>query len=180
MVKCGVLFEVRTEFFNNIQTSFVFKGLMYRFHIEWWRNRPYITTTNQTVQISRPKHLTFPVHIYGANVGCYGENNNIDLQLRFWLKDIFITCNRNIDYLFPIKRLPLATHCFWRHIDNNIKKNKILSAPTLRVKSKNCVSHLYLCNATHKLQLKKYMIPCTTRYKNYIISRACKKDESSL
>jgi hypothetical protein len=27
MVKCGVLFEVRTEFLNNIQTSFVFKGL---------------------------------------------------------------------------------------------------------------------------------------------------------
>jgi hypothetical protein len=26
MVKCGVLFEVRTEFLNNIQTSFVFKG----------------------------------------------------------------------------------------------------------------------------------------------------------
>jgi hypothetical protein len=27
MMKCGVLFEVRTEFLNNIQTSFVFKGL---------------------------------------------------------------------------------------------------------------------------------------------------------
>jgi hypothetical protein len=27
MVKCGVLFEVRTEFLNNIQTSFVFKGV---------------------------------------------------------------------------------------------------------------------------------------------------------
>jgi hypothetical protein len=27
MVKCGVLFEVRTEFFNNIWTSFVFKVL---------------------------------------------------------------------------------------------------------------------------------------------------------
>jgi hypothetical protein len=27
MVKCGVLFEVRTEFLNNIQTNFVFKGL---------------------------------------------------------------------------------------------------------------------------------------------------------
>jgi predicted Holliday junction resolvase-like endonuclease len=27
MVKCGVLFEVRTEFLNNISTSFVFKGL---------------------------------------------------------------------------------------------------------------------------------------------------------
>jgi hypothetical protein len=27
MVKCGVLFEVRTEFLNNIQTSFGFKGL---------------------------------------------------------------------------------------------------------------------------------------------------------
>jgi hypothetical protein len=27
MVKCGVLFEVRTEFLNNIQTSFSFKGL---------------------------------------------------------------------------------------------------------------------------------------------------------
>jgi hypothetical protein len=27
MVKCGVLFEVRTEFLNNIQTSFVFKAL---------------------------------------------------------------------------------------------------------------------------------------------------------
>jgi hypothetical protein len=27
MVKCGVLFEVRTEFLNNIKTSFVFKGL---------------------------------------------------------------------------------------------------------------------------------------------------------
>jgi hypothetical protein len=27
MVKCGVLFEVRTEFLNNIYTSFVFKGL---------------------------------------------------------------------------------------------------------------------------------------------------------
>jgi hypothetical protein len=27
MVKCGVLFEVRTEFLNNIWTSFVFKGL---------------------------------------------------------------------------------------------------------------------------------------------------------
>jgi hypothetical protein len=29
MVKCGVLFEVRTEFLNNIQTSFGFKGLKY-------------------------------------------------------------------------------------------------------------------------------------------------------
>jgi hypothetical protein len=27
MVKCGVLFEVRTEFLYNIYTSFVFKGL---------------------------------------------------------------------------------------------------------------------------------------------------------
>jgi hypothetical protein len=27
MVKCGVLFGVRTEFLNNIYTSFVFKGL---------------------------------------------------------------------------------------------------------------------------------------------------------
>jgi hypothetical protein len=27
MAKCGVLFEVRTEFLNNILTSFVFKGL---------------------------------------------------------------------------------------------------------------------------------------------------------
>jgi hypothetical protein len=27
MVKCGVLFEVRTEFSNIIQTSFSFKGL---------------------------------------------------------------------------------------------------------------------------------------------------------
>jgi hypothetical protein len=27
MVKCGVLFEVRAEFLNNISTSFVFKGL---------------------------------------------------------------------------------------------------------------------------------------------------------
>jgi hypothetical protein len=27
MVKCGVLFEVQTEFLNNIYTSFVFKGL---------------------------------------------------------------------------------------------------------------------------------------------------------
>jgi hypothetical protein len=26
MVKCGVLFEVRTEFLNNIYTSFGFKG----------------------------------------------------------------------------------------------------------------------------------------------------------
>jgi hypothetical protein len=29
MVKCGVLFEVRTGFLNNIETSFVFKGLMH-------------------------------------------------------------------------------------------------------------------------------------------------------
>jgi hypothetical protein len=28
MVKCGVLFEVRTGFLNNIYTSFVFKGLI--------------------------------------------------------------------------------------------------------------------------------------------------------
>jgi hypothetical protein len=28
MVKCGVLLEVRTEFLNNIQTSFGFKGLI--------------------------------------------------------------------------------------------------------------------------------------------------------
>jgi uncharacterized C2H2 Zn-finger protein len=27
MVRCGVLFEVRAEFVNNIQTSFGFKGL---------------------------------------------------------------------------------------------------------------------------------------------------------
>jgi hypothetical protein len=27
MVKCGVLFEVWTEFLNNMQTSFIFKGL---------------------------------------------------------------------------------------------------------------------------------------------------------
>jgi hypothetical protein len=27
MVKCGVLFEVRTEFLNIVYTSFVFKGL---------------------------------------------------------------------------------------------------------------------------------------------------------
>jgi hypothetical protein len=27
MVKCGVLFEVRTEFLNIIQTSFSFEGL---------------------------------------------------------------------------------------------------------------------------------------------------------
>jgi hypothetical protein len=27
MVKCGVLFEVRIEFLNNIYTSFGFKGL---------------------------------------------------------------------------------------------------------------------------------------------------------
>jgi hypothetical protein len=29
MVKCGVLFEVRTEFLNTIKTSLGFKGLMY-------------------------------------------------------------------------------------------------------------------------------------------------------
>jgi hypothetical protein len=28
MVKCGVLFEVRTEFLNIIDTNFVFKGLI--------------------------------------------------------------------------------------------------------------------------------------------------------
>jgi hypothetical protein len=28
MVKCGVLFEVRTEFLNNIKTSFGFKGII--------------------------------------------------------------------------------------------------------------------------------------------------------
>jgi hypothetical protein len=28
MVKCGVLFEVRTGFLNNIQTSFDFKGII--------------------------------------------------------------------------------------------------------------------------------------------------------
>jgi len=28
MVKCGVLFEVRTEFLNSILTSFGFKGLI--------------------------------------------------------------------------------------------------------------------------------------------------------
>jgi hypothetical protein len=28
MVKCGVLFEVRTGFLNNIKTSFGFKGLI--------------------------------------------------------------------------------------------------------------------------------------------------------
>jgi hypothetical protein len=28
MVKCGVLFEVRTEFLNIIYTTFVFKGLI--------------------------------------------------------------------------------------------------------------------------------------------------------
>jgi hypothetical protein len=27
MLKCSVLFEVRTEFLNNIETSFGFKGL---------------------------------------------------------------------------------------------------------------------------------------------------------
>jgi hypothetical protein len=30
MVKCGVLFEVRTESLNNIQTSFDFKWLIVR------------------------------------------------------------------------------------------------------------------------------------------------------
>jgi hypothetical protein len=29
MVKCRVLFEVRTEFLNNIQNTFGFKGLIY-------------------------------------------------------------------------------------------------------------------------------------------------------
>jgi hypothetical protein len=29
MVKCGVLFEVRTEFLNVIYTSFGFKGVIY-------------------------------------------------------------------------------------------------------------------------------------------------------
>jgi hypothetical protein len=44
MMKCGVLFEVRTEFLNNIYTSFVFKGLtkynsrnnVLRFHVKNW------------------------------------------------------------------------------------------------------------------------------------------------
>jgi hypothetical protein len=34
MVKCDVLFEVRTEFLNNIYTSFGFKGLSI-FHKKW-------------------------------------------------------------------------------------------------------------------------------------------------
>jgi hypothetical protein len=33
MVKFGVLFEVRTEFLNNIYTSFVFKGLTFMLRI---------------------------------------------------------------------------------------------------------------------------------------------------
>jgi hypothetical protein len=33
MVKCGVLFQVRTEFLNSIQTSFGFKGLIAEFQI---------------------------------------------------------------------------------------------------------------------------------------------------
>jgi hypothetical protein len=32
MVKCDVLFEVRTEFLNIIQMSFSFKGLKYLFY----------------------------------------------------------------------------------------------------------------------------------------------------
>jgi hypothetical protein len=35
MVKCGVLFEVRTEFLNTIYTSFGFKGLKY---LQYLRN----------------------------------------------------------------------------------------------------------------------------------------------
>jgi hypothetical protein len=31
MVKCGVLFEVRTDFLNKIWTSFLFKGLIRRY-----------------------------------------------------------------------------------------------------------------------------------------------------
>jgi hypothetical protein len=33
MVKCGVLFQVRTEFLNSNQTSFDFKGLIAEFQI---------------------------------------------------------------------------------------------------------------------------------------------------
>jgi hypothetical protein len=35
MVKCGVLFEVRTEFLNNIQTSFGFKRLIDKSFVQY-------------------------------------------------------------------------------------------------------------------------------------------------
>jgi hypothetical protein len=44
MVKFGVLFEVRTEFLNNIQTSFVFKGLS-----GLWQGRSHNALTEWSV-----------------------------------------------------------------------------------------------------------------------------------
>jgi hypothetical protein len=38
MVKFGVLFEVRTEFLNNIYTSFVFKALNSTSYISHWES----------------------------------------------------------------------------------------------------------------------------------------------
>jgi hypothetical protein len=45
VVKCGVLFEVRTEFLNVMCTSFGFKGL--KLSVTWVKGLPNTAITNQ-------------------------------------------------------------------------------------------------------------------------------------
>jgi hypothetical protein len=62
MVKCGVLFEVRTELLNNIQTSVGFKGLKRLYLLKSFLFLTVGTNVKQTSET-----LVFFVHICRGN-----------------------------------------------------------------------------------------------------------------
>jgi hypothetical protein len=84
MVKCGVLFEVRPEFLNNIQTSFGFKGI---------RESKYIkvkihTNIQVVISISRNPWDAFAEHsLKIADLSlyyCYRNEGHTSLSQQMW------------------------------------------------------------------------------------------------
>jgi hypothetical protein len=76
MVKCGVLFEVRTEFLNIIYTSFGFKWLKHSRQFSLGCMYSEIITDHAKIKISR--QLTIPVLIQICWV--FSEMKRIDRE----------------------------------------------------------------------------------------------------
>jgi hypothetical protein len=84
MVKCGVLFEVRTEFLNNIQTSFDVKGLSNNEDdlMLWFM----ITSFNPNCVPVRPNTLKY-YNVRDArreDMDCIGVAQNANQWSLFW------------------------------------------------------------------------------------------------
>jgi hypothetical protein len=92
MVKCGVLFEVRTEFLNNIYTSFGYKGLL---------TLELYTASNQLLSYE----LLFS-HGHMQYINNYSVEKTRSISLRTYQSAVtYISIS---EYLFTIENFPLS------------------------------------------------------------------------